>query len=384
MRNQRLIAIAAVIALPVLLLGFGLFSTEYNVSAQDNENTENEDMPTMPEMADTMPSLDGLNIYFAEANREISQFDRTAAGMSRFSGLLRLLGANLFTLEWRSGIPRDADLIVIAGSAQDLSANQVARLWAYFNDGGRLLLLVNASLNDGRIIAFPENRSFFELAFADLGLQARDVVLVNNEAVALPTVPTDDDDASDQPIALEAFTTNIINAQHPIFANLADRNDLEFFFSTARPLQIDGSLQDFEITPLLFSTETVYGESDLRAFSLDGVLEYNIGDDVAPGRLILAAAYENQQNNARMVLIGDSDIVRNGAGFVTSPEYSASFVYPDNVRFMLNVTTWLLESAPASFDFPTPAPTATATITPTPTPEPTATPVAVATTEASE
>jgi len=51
-----------------------------------------------------VPRLDGKNIYFSEAFGEASRFDRGPTGLSRFAGLLRLLGANLYTLEWRTGI----------------------------------------------------------------------------------------------------------------------------------------------------------------------------------------------------------------------------------------------------------------------------------------
>ena len=78
----------------------------------------------------TIPDLSGANIYFSETYQEMSQFDRSDAGISRFAGLLRLAGANLFTLEWRKGIPEDADLIIIAGPSADITPDNVARLWS--------------------------------------------------------------------------------------------------------------------------------------------------------------------------------------------------------------------------------------------------------------
>src|SRR5690606_14879801 len=84
-------------------------------------------LPSTRVQADTMlqgvPRLDGYNIYFSEAFGEASRFDRSGAGVSRFAGLLQLLGANLYTLEWRTGIPADADLLVIPGPVQDIGAD---------------------------------------------------------------------------------------------------------------------------------------------------------------------------------------------------------------------------------------------------------------------
>ena len=67
-----------------------------------------------------MPSLAGYKIYFTEESSEASRFDRTNEGLSRFTGLLRKLGASLYTLEWRQRFPEDADLIVVAGPTGSL------------------------------------------------------------------------------------------------------------------------------------------------------------------------------------------------------------------------------------------------------------------------
>src|ERR1043166_9500609 len=56
------------------------------------------------------PDLSGKNIYFSEGFGEPSQFDRSDKGISRYASLLHLMGANLFVLDWRQGIPANADL----------------------------------------------------------------------------------------------------------------------------------------------------------------------------------------------------------------------------------------------------------------------------------
>jgi hypothetical protein len=78
-----------------------------------------------------MPSLAGYHIYFTEDGGEASRFDRTDVGLSRLAGLLELQGASLYTLEWRNGVPPDADLVIIAGPTSDFSSDQTAWLWAY-------------------------------------------------------------------------------------------------------------------------------------------------------------------------------------------------------------------------------------------------------------
>ncbi len=335
------------------------------------------------DLLQTMPSLEGLNIYFTESHTEASRFDRSPAGLSRFAGLLTQMGANLFTLEWRTGFPTDADLIVIAGPNTDFSADQIARLWAYMNNGGRVLLLADTTLETRN--ALQPTGGLFQLMWADMGLRARnDVLLSEGEAVS----PEADPEATAEPTAeadvvtrVPVFTTfaGEALADHPITAGLgADDGGLGLNFFIARSLEVDASIQGFTLTPLAFTAENFYGETSFADYIEDGTLDFNIGSDTTRSALPVAAAYDNADTNSRIVLVGDRQFATNGAGLDTSPPNSGAFVYPDNARFLLNAVAWLVESEPVTIDFPTPGPTATVTITPSPTftPMPTATPTA--------
>ena len=110
-----------------------------------------------PASADTLlqgaPRLDGVQVYFTESGSEASRFDRSDEGLSRLAGLLRQQGAALHTLEWRTRFPDEADLIIIAGPTNDLSADQTARLWSYVNNNGRLLLLADPLIDRNRALS---------------------------------------------------------------------------------------------------------------------------------------------------------------------------------------------------------------------------------------
>lgn len=316
-----------------------------------------------------MPRLDGMNIYFTESAGEASRFNRDGTGISRFAGLLRLLGANLYTLEWRTGFPTDADLIVIAGPVTDFSPDQIARLWSYLNNNGRLLLLADPVISP--VAALPFNSGLFQLMWSDMGLRARaDVVVI--EAARQPIVSESTEEPAPVVTAglLTAFVAGDINANHPITSAI----DGPLAFFRARSLEFDASLQGFEVQPLVYTDSGFYGESAFGAYLTEGAAAFNIGADTTRGPLALAAAFANPDTGSRMVVIGDRDFATNGSGFVTSPPNTASFVYADNVRFMLNSVTWLLEADAVDLTFPTPGPTSTATITPSPTPTPTPTP----------
>lgn len=336
----------------------------------------------------SMPDLTGVNIYFSEAHGERSIYDRTEDGLSRFAGLLRLAGANLFTLEWRQGIPADADLIIIPGPTANIDPDNVARLWTYLQGGGRVLLALDAFDAPARVSrALAANTGFFSLSWSDLGVQARNDVVVRQTGMQTITLTETNDDEEEVEFSLEVpvletdFMTRNIDAGHPITSALAPlMNDDEsvtanlnsLFFDRTRSLEVDASLQNFVVTPLVFTEDpTTYGETNFNAYLADGFSEYSTEDDTPLGELIVAAAYERESIGSKMLLLGSSDFLRNGAGFVTSPAYSGAFVYPLNAQFALRSVAWLLEVEPTIANLPEPAETATPTLMPTPTPTPT-------------
>jgi hypothetical protein len=308
--------------------------------------------------------------------------------------LISQLGADLFTLEWRTGFPADADLIVIAGPVSDLPPDQIARLWSYMNNNGRILLFANA--NTSARGALPSSSGLFSLMWSDMGLRAQDTVVVTEGTEPLFSTPEPEATESvevaaaeitesapfvpeligELPVLLTDFGTSSFATSHPITEGMEG----ELYFFSARSLEIDASIQEFVVTPLVFSPDTYYGETEYPAYVNTGVFEFNIGEDIARGALPLAAAYRNDDANTRLVVIGDREIATNGGGLRTSPPNSSGFVYPTNARFLINTVAWLLDSKPLALEFPTPAPTATVTITPTITP--TRTPTALPTTAA--
>jgi hypothetical protein len=323
------------------------------------------------------PRLEGYHIYFSESGGEASRFDRSDAGLSRLAGLLDLLGADLFTLEWRTGIPTDADLVVIAGPTKDLAPEQTAWLWAYLQGGGRLLLLADPPF--GNVSGFSTRSGLMQLMWNDMGLLGQDDVLVLESSQSRLAAPPPAQVRGGQPTSTPApavevpvlvtdFLTSSLDEAHPITAGI--QGGLAFF--GARSLEVDSTPHKAVVTSLVFSPSSFYGETDFRTYLDTGYVEYNIGTDTARASLAVAAAMEDATSGTRIVLIGDRDFATNGGGLQSSPPYSASFLYPGNVHFLLNAITWLLEvqSVSDQFSFPTPGPTVTPTITPSPTPSP--------------
>jgi hypothetical protein len=320
-----------------------------------------------------LPRLDGFHIYFSESLGEASRFDRSDVGLSRLAGLMQLYGADLYTLDWRTGIPADADLVVIAGPGTDLEVEQAAWLWSYLQNGGRLLLITDPLL--GRNRALSSVRGFFVLMWEDMGLRARNDVVVFESADTRMAVPPPASVRRDEPTSTPAppvevpflianFSTLNLNPGHPITAGIQE----PLYFFTARSLEIDETPREDSVTALVFSDPGFYGESDYNTYLTSGFVEYNIDLDTTRTTLPLAAALENIATRYRIVLIGDREFVTNGGGLQTSPPYSPNFLHPGNVRFLMRAVAWLLESDAVEPTFPEPGPTATPTTTPSPTP----------------
>ncbi|MBI5957844.1 MAG: hypothetical protein HY866_03855 [Chloroflexi bacterium] len=332
-----------------------------------------------------VPRLDGYQVYFTEAAGEASRFDRSSVGLSRLAGLIELLGADLYTLEWRNGIPAEADLLVIAGPINDITPEQTAWLWDYLQGGGRLLVLAEPAVAPSK--AFKSNAGLFQLMWDDMGLRVRDDVVVTESGEVRPVVPPTPrpkegqptpapGPAEDTPILISNILATSINSLHPTTQGL----EIGLNFFGTRSIEVDTTPREVQVTPLVYSDSQYYGEKDFVTYLQTGYVQFNIDTDTTRTNLVLAAAMDNIVNGGRIMLIGDRDFATNGGGLQTSPSYSASFMYPDNVRFLVNTVAWLLdaESIAGEIAFPTPAPTATPTTTPSPTPlpEPTATPTA--------
>ncbi|MGQ9850518.1 MAG: Gldg family protein [Aggregatilineaceae bacterium] len=310
-----------------------------------------------------VPRLDGVRIYFSEDNKELSPFDRSEQGLSRLTGLLTSLGAQIERLDWRRDIPADADLVVIAGPTKDLGDDQSARLWAYLKNGGALLILAEplttSTAPDGSTLieynkALQDGRGLFLLTWADYGVSARSDVVMERESTDRPVID---------------FVATGRRTNHPILAGVT--GDLAFF--GARSVIFDSSIQPFLATPLIFAGDDFYGETAYIDYLQVGEIAYTAGVDTAPNLLALAVAAEDTRSHSRIVVIGDRDFATNGGGLRTSPPNTAAFVFPANLQFLLQAIAWLVgadQTTTVPLALPTPMPTATPSPQPVATEEP--------------
>ena len=342
--RRKLISILGVMLIAALLIGTG----SQAVQATNSQITPHQ-----------LQQLDGYNIYFSETGGAASRFDRTGTGLSRFAGLLRRFGATLLTLEWRNSIPADCDLLVVAAPRTDLTAEQTARLWEYIVNGGKLLLLVEAPAKPYQN-AFADSGGLFELTWTDMSVRGRSALVATESGETIMAGLREQEENPETgkmewveneyevPVLETSLVTTLVNAEHPITANITG----ELAFTTARPVEVDASLQLVEATPLVYAPDTYWAETDMDAYNRSTYNNYDETADILRGGISLVGASLNPKTGAQVVMIGDRDFAANGFGLQTNPPNSPYFAYPDNATLLLNAVAWLLDAPVEDWELP--------------------------------
>jgi hypothetical protein len=101
-------------------------------------------------------------------------------------------------------------------------------------------------------------------------------------------------------------------------------------FRTARALEIDDQ-PPVSNGRVIGSSEFSYGERNLRDLAETNSYTFDEGEDL-PGPLTTVAwAWDSQETNAQVLLVGDSDFVKNGQ--ITVPEGNA-ILFTDGIAWM--------------------------------------------------
>jgi hypothetical protein len=235
-----------------------------------------------------------------------------------------------------------------------------------------LLLLIEPPV--GGNYAFRSAQGFFLLTWEEMGMRGRDDVVVvetsetreappppaivgYNEPTSTPAPPVE------VPLVMANFMTESLNGTHPITAGIEDA----LYFSEARSFEVDQTPGNYQVAALVFSPPDYFGETRYNWYLENGYAAYDADTDSPRTGLPLAAALENNDTKTRLVVIGDLDFALNGGGLQTSPPFSPNFLYPGNVRFLMNAVAWLVDAEPVELTFSEPGPTGTPTNTLSPT-----------------
>jgi ABC-type uncharacterized transport system involved in gliding motility auxiliary subunit len=254
-------------------------------------------------------------VYFltGHGERDPEATNDTNTSLTRASATLKSKNYTVKNLSLlaENKIPGDADLIVIAGPQQPLTANEATLLREYLNGGGGLLVmedplpLTNFGEADDPLAA---------MLTADWG------ITLNNDFVI--------DLASSDPTLGIGFAESY-DTSHPITSQILN---LDSFFPSTRSLTLEFSKQEIQLNQLVSTTDRSWGEKNFDSLTQAGWPPSYDEAAESVGPLTLAAAAENLTTKGRVVVFGTSQfasdqVFDSGYGnsdiFVNSVDWAA-------------------------------------------------------------
>ncbi|MBF0620806.1 MAG: GldG family protein [Magnetococcales bacterium] len=198
-------------------------------------------------------------------------------------------------------IPDQTAALILAGPAKPLLPIEVERLSTWLDKGGRLMVL-----ND------PERDTGLEQTLEKWGIRFMDGVVIDPVSRLFGGTPT-------TPLIMQ------YDSGHAITKNL----NAATFLPDARGLELsDHTAETGGQKPTGILVGAANGWAELGSLS-SGSVKFDEGED-QKGPITLGATY--QQNNMRLVVVGDSDFATNGY-----------LNFTGNTDLFLNMVRWLAE-----------------------------------------
>ncbi len=186
----------------------------------------------------------------------------------------------------------DGEIMIIAGGSRPLSEPELAVLTDYLAGGGKLILLAAPGLETGSA-PLAADAALGDWLYQHFGLRFRnDMVLDRNQAFQNPLYPVSTE----------------LDASHRITQPYS--RGFALVFEAPHSIEIaDAPPTSVTVTTLASSSADSYNMTDFSA-----VLEGNIEPEETSltGPLVLAAAAENSETGARVVLFGSTSMLANG------------------------------------------------------------------------
>ena len=222
-------------------------------------------------------------VYFLTGHGEYNPED---SGDRSYSSVKSKLEAKNYTVSVLNllaerQIPTDALAVIIPGPTKPLSADEVLLLDAYLGSGGSLIYLSEPRL----VTEFGEETDLL----ANYLSTAWGISVSENMVIDLNYDP---------PIVALAGSYG----QHAITEKM---NNQVTVMPSARSIDLSAVPEGITVNPLVYTADNSWAEFSYEEFTTSEVA-YTDGVDL-PGPIQLAVAATNSVNNARVVVIGDSD-----------------------------------------------------------------------------
>jgi hypothetical protein len=246
-----------------------------------------------------------FKIGFTVGHNEINGIADGGDASALWNGL-RGQGFSVGTIDIAAvDIPQDTTVLVILAPKKDFTALETERVARYLGSGGMALILAEPNLfvnsnapNPPLEYAFLQEGSPFAKYLEDSwGLKADNTIIYD---------PDPNYFIESQYLLLAKPAS-----RHPIlFLDRAGTRQFEGLFNVTRGLREVGQNASLQRTPLFRTSATAFGATQIRLvqFAAD---DYKRNEKDIAGPFNVAYAVQNTTNNARLVLFGDSDWIRN-------------------------------------------------------------------------
>ncbi|MBL8102699.1 MAG: GldG family protein [Anaerolineales bacterium] len=214
---------------------------------------------------------------------------------------------NTLNLLSTKSIPEDALTVIIAGPTKPVSAQEVALLKKYVNEGGSLVVLQDPPF----FTEFGDSPDpLGDYLTSDWGITLDDNIIIDYENTQNP---------------FQALSSQYNS--HPITQNLT--NNYIVILPQASSVSAAAGTDTIVLTPLISTTDQSWGETQLET-SADQFPTFDPATDTQ-GPLNLAVAGENTETKGRVVVFGNSlfatdqifDAYGNGNIFINSVDWAA-------------------------------------------------------------
>ena len=225
-------------------------------------------------------------VYFLSGEGEHSIDESSDTSYTRVRQALENKNYTVDTLNLEAQtIPEDAKVLVLAGPTIPLSEEAVNALKAYLSTGGSLVVLEDPV----PVTEFGDKPDLLaEYLSSDWGITLNNDIVIDTQSPSSP---------------LNA--TAVYYNQHPITEKMSG---LAVTFPVARSLTISSDIQNVTVTDLIYTTDQAWGETDFASIQAGQPSP----DTETVGSMLLAAAAENTNTNARVVVTGNSNFAIDG------------------------------------------------------------------------
>ncbi len=227
-------------------------------------------------------------VIFLEGHKEAALFDNSSAGLSKLAIELRRKGYKLqpHTLLSTNSIPQNSSFVVIAAPKQAYLPEEISILQHYIQQGGNLLWLEEPNQNNGLeslqktlAISIPKGRLLSIDDKSQIGINSPTLIPVTRYGEA----------------------------------ELMQQQQGQTLFSYATIVQRDLSVKAiWDFDEILMTSSKVWLETNSNAVSKDIRFDPDTNDIAGPVSLGIALSREIKKKQQRIVVIGDSNFMRNG------------------------------------------------------------------------